>query len=187
MRLDETLERGSDNINKTNMKQLIKNLDYLRGLFNQRILINGQYIGRQNTIKVDDELRDLVDKTFLPIIDLLRKQEYKDAAFNASIQVLEHLQNTINSSSDVSIELDIQSLKNGYCGFPMVPAKQTMQKDFNQRMFESLPRKFTIHNVIDYRKRYHFSGNLYNQAIITRWKQHGLIIPNGEKSWKKVF
>lgn len=169
------------------MKQLIENLDYLRSLFNQRILVKGQCIGRQNIIKVDDRLRYFVDKTFFPIMDILRKQEYKDEAFAEAIQVIEHLQDTINSSSDVAIELDIQSLKNGYCGFSMVPAKQTMQADFNKRMFENLPREFTVRDVIKYRKLHHFSGNLQNQVIITRWKKRGLVIPTGNKSWKKVF
>lgn len=169
------------------MKQLLENLDYIRSLFNQRILINGQCVGRQNIIKVDDKLRDFIDQTFYPIISILQKQECKDEAFNASIQLIEQLQNTINSSSDVSVELDIQSLKNGYCGFSMVPAKQTMQEDFNKRMFESLPREFTSHDVIKYRKLHHFSGDLQNQAIITRWKKRGLVMPTGKKSWKKVF
>jgi hypothetical protein len=169
------------------MKQLLENLDYIRSLFNQRILINGQCVGRQNIIKVDDALRDFVDQTFYPIISILQKQECKDEAFNASIQLIEHLQNMINSSSDVSVELDIQSLKNGYCGFPMVPAKQTMRENFNKRMFESLPREFTSHDIINYRKLHHFSGNLQNQAVITRWKKRGLIMSTGKKSWKKVF
>lgn len=169
------------------MNYLIENLDYLRRLFNQRILIKGQCIGRQNIIKVDDGLRDFVDKTFLPIIDILRKQEYKDEAFNEAIQIIEHLQDTINSSSDASIELDIQSLRNGYCGFPMVTAKQTMQEDFNKRMFESLPREFTVHDVVKYRKLHQYVGDVHNQTIITRWKKRGLVVPTNEKSWKKVF
>lgn len=169
------------------MKQLLENLDYIRSLFNQRILIKGQCIGRQNIIKVDDELRDFIDQTFFPIINILQKQECKDEAFNASIQLIEQLQNTINSSFDVSVELDIQSLKDGYCGFRMVPAKQTMQEEFNKKMFESLPREFTAHDVINYRKLHNFSGNSQNQAIITRWKKRGLVMPTGKKSWKKVF
>jgi hypothetical protein len=43
-------------------------LDYIRGLFNQAVYINGQYAGRKDTIEVDGSLRAFVDDVLKPII-----------------------------------------------------------------------------------------------------------------------
>lgn len=43
-------------------------LDYIRGLFNQAIYINGQYAGNKNTIEVDASLRSFVDDVLKPLI-----------------------------------------------------------------------------------------------------------------------
>jgi hypothetical protein len=43
-------------------------LDYIRGLFNQAVYINGQYAGRKDTIEVDGSLRSFVDDVLKPLI-----------------------------------------------------------------------------------------------------------------------
>ena len=43
-------------------------LDYIRGLFNQAVYINGQYVGKKDTIEVDANLRSFVDDVLKPLI-----------------------------------------------------------------------------------------------------------------------
>ena len=70
------------------MEQLIQSIDYIRGLFNQHTLVNGQYAGRKNTIEVDDNLRQFIDKTLIPVMTVLKQQEDKDAAFEKALDGL---------------------------------------------------------------------------------------------------
>ena len=66
------------------MEKLIQSLDYIRGLFNQHTVVNGQYAGRKNTIEVDDDLRKFIDDTFIPTMAVLKQQEAKDSREEAS-------------------------------------------------------------------------------------------------------
>ena len=98
------------------MEQLIQSLDYIRGLFNQHTLVNGQYVGRKNTIEVDDNLRQFIDNTFIPVMNVLKQQEDKDAAFEGALECIQHLAKVINEQTDNLAVVNIQSFKNGYYG-----------------------------------------------------------------------
>ena len=67
------LEEDRRQVNPTGLYKCPQNntrmgLDYIRGLFNQAIYINGQCIGKKNTIEVDDNLRSFVDDVLKPLI-----------------------------------------------------------------------------------------------------------------------
>ena len=55
-------------LSKYPQNNLRTQLDYIRGLFNQTILINGEYAGKKNTIEVDGSLRAFVDDVLKPLI-----------------------------------------------------------------------------------------------------------------------
>lgn len=78
------------------MKKLIQSLDYIRGLFNQHTVVNGHYVGPMNVINVDDELRMFIDKTLIPVMNILKQQETKDAAFEEALQCIQHLAKVVN-------------------------------------------------------------------------------------------
>ena len=98
------------------MEQLIQSLDYIRGLFNQHTLVNGQYVGRKNTIEVDDNLRQFIDNTLIPVMKVLKQQEDKDAAFEGSLECIQHLVKTVNEQTNTLAVVNIQSFKDGYYG-----------------------------------------------------------------------
>lgn len=98
------------------MEKLIQSLDYIRGLFNQHTVVNGQYAGRKNTIEVDDDLRKFIDDTLIPTMAVLKQQEDKDAAFEAALQCIQHLAKVVNEQTDSIAIVNIQSFKEGYYG-----------------------------------------------------------------------
>lgn len=98
------------------MNKLIQNLDYIRGLFNQHVVVNGQYAGRKNTIEVDDNLRKFIDETVVPIIVVLKQQENKDAAFEGSLECIQQLVKTVNEQTNTLVAANIKSFRDGYYG-----------------------------------------------------------------------
>lgn len=98
------------------MDKLIQSLDYIRGLFNQHTVVNGQYEGRKNTIEVDDDLRKFIDNTLIPTIAVLKQQEDKDAAFEGSLECIQHLVQTINEQTNTLAAVNIKSFRDGYYG-----------------------------------------------------------------------
>lgn len=98
------------------MEKLIQSLDYIRGLFNQHILVNGQYAGRKNTIEVDDNLRQFIDNTLIPVMKVLKQQEDKDAAFEGALECIQHLTKVVNEQTDNIAVVNIKSFRDGYYG-----------------------------------------------------------------------
>jgi hypothetical protein len=67
------LEEDRRQVNPTGLYKYPQNdtrmqLDYIRGLFNQAVYINGQYAGKKDTIEVDANLRSFVDDVLKPLI-----------------------------------------------------------------------------------------------------------------------
>lgn len=98
------------------MEKLIQSLDYIRGLFNQHTLVNGQYAGRKNTIEVDDNLRQFIDNTLIPVMKVLKQQEDKDAAFEGALECIQHLTKVVNEQTDNIAVVNIKSFRDGYYG-----------------------------------------------------------------------
>lgn len=98
------------------MEKLIQSLDYIRGLFNQHTVVNGQYAGRKNTIEVDDDLRKFIDDTLIPTMAVLKQQEDKDAAFEGSLECIQHLVKIVNEQTDTLAAVNIKSFRDGYYG-----------------------------------------------------------------------
>jgi len=53
-------------------------------------------------------------------------------------------------------------------------------------MFEELPTVFTRNDVVQYRIDHDYQHDVYSQAIITRWKNQGLVAPSKDKTWVKM-
>lgn len=98
------------------MDKLIQSLDYIRGLFNQHTVVNGQYAGRKNTIEVDDDLRKFIDDTLIPTMTVLKRQKAKNAAFEGALECIQHLATVVNEQTDSIAIVNIQSFKDGYYG-----------------------------------------------------------------------
>lgn len=98
------------------MKQLAFELDYIAGLFNQHQLVNGQYAGRIETIKVTDDMRNAVFGTVRKVTSILNKQDDKDAAFEGALQCIQHLTKIVNEQTDTVAIVNIQSFKDAYYG-----------------------------------------------------------------------
>ena len=98
------------------MNELIQSLDYIRGLFNQHTVVNGQYAGRKNTIEVDDDLRIFIDKTLIPAMTVLNQQEAKDAAFERALDGLQHMAKVINEQTDAVAIVNTHSFRKAYYG-----------------------------------------------------------------------
>lgn len=98
------------------MEKLIQSLDYIRGLFNQHTVVNGQYAGRKNTIEVDDNLRQFIDNTLIPVMKVLKQQEDKDAAFEGALECIQHLTKVVNEQTDNIAVVNIKSFRDGYYG-----------------------------------------------------------------------
>lgn len=98
------------------MDKLIQSLDYIRGLFNQHTVVNGQYAGRKNTIEVDDDLRQFIDNTLIPVMKVLKQQEDKDAAFEGALECIQHLTKVVNEQTDNIAVVNIKSFRDGYYG-----------------------------------------------------------------------
>jgi hypothetical protein len=98
------------------MEQLIQSLDYIRGLFNQHTVVNGQYAGRKNTIEVDDDLRKFIDDTLIPTMIVLKRQKAKNAAFEGALECIQHLAKVVNEQTDNIVAVNIKSFRDGYYG-----------------------------------------------------------------------
>lgn len=98
------------------MKELIQSLDYIRGLFNQHTVVNGHYVGPMNVINVDDNLRMFIDRTLIPVMNILKQQEAKDAAFEGALKCVQHLAKVVNEQTDSIAIVNSQSFRNGYYG-----------------------------------------------------------------------
>ena len=76
---DQTVEEFFDRICDFCQKQnqqlekasLTERLDYIAGLFNQSIRVNGEYVGKNTTIEVDDDRRNFVFDTIKEAIKRL--------------------------------------------------------------------------------------------------------------------
>ena len=99
------------------MNELIQSLDYIRGLFNQHTVVNGQYAGRKNTIEVDDNLRQFIDKTLIPVMTVLKQQEDKDAAFEKALDGLQHMAKIVNEQTDAVAIVNVNSFRKVYYGY----------------------------------------------------------------------
>ena len=99
------------------MNELIQSLDYIRGLFNQHTVVNGQYAGRKNTIEVDDDLRIFIDKTLIPTMTVLKQQENKDAAFERALDGLQHMAKVVNEQTDAVAIVNTHSFRKAYYGY----------------------------------------------------------------------
>ena len=98
------------------MEKLIQSLDYIRGLFNQHKVVNGQYAGRKNTIEVDDDLRKFIDNTLIPTMAVLNQQEQKDAVFEGALECIQHLAKVVNDQTDNLVVVNTKSVRDGYYG-----------------------------------------------------------------------
>jgi len=98
------------------MEKLIQSLDYIRGLFHQHTVVNGHYVGPINVITVDDELRQFIDNTLIPVMNILKQQENKDAAFEGSLECIQHLVRIVNEQTDTLAAVNIKSFRDGYYG-----------------------------------------------------------------------
>ena len=98
------------------MEQLIQSLDYIRGLFNQHTLVNGQYASRKNTIEVDDNLRQFIDNILIPVMNILKQQEDKDAAFEGALECIQELTKVVNEQTNNIAAVNIKSFRDGYYG-----------------------------------------------------------------------
>lgn len=98
------------------MDKLIQSLDYIRGLFNQHTVVNGQYAGRKNTIEVDDDLRKFIDDTLIPTMTVLKRQKAKNAAFEGALECIQHLTKVVNEQTDNIAVVNIKSFRDGYYG-----------------------------------------------------------------------
>ena len=98
------------------MEKLIQSLDYIRGLFNQHTVVNGQYAGRKNTIEVDDDLRKFIDNTLIPTMAVLNQQEQKDAVFEGALECIQHLAKVVNDQTDNLVVVNTKSVRDGYYG-----------------------------------------------------------------------
>lgn len=99
------------------MNELIQSLDYIRGLFNQHTVVNGQYAGRKNTIEVDDNLRQFIDNTLIPVMNVLKQQEDKDAAFERALDGLQHMAKVVNEQTDAVAIVNTHSFRKAYYGY----------------------------------------------------------------------
>ena len=99
------------------MDKLIQSLDYIRGLFNQHTVVNGQYAGRKNTIEVDDDLRKFIDKTLIPVMTVLKQPEAKDEAFERALDGLQHMAKIVNEQTDAVAIVNTHSFKQAYYGY----------------------------------------------------------------------
>ena len=99
------------------MEELIQSLDYIRGLFNQHTVVNGQYAGRKNIIEIDDDLRKFIDKTLIPTITVLKQQENKDAAFERALDGLQHMAKVVNEQTDAVAIVNTHSFRKAYYGY----------------------------------------------------------------------
>ena len=93
------------------MEKLIQSLDYIRGLFNQHTVVNGQYAGRKNTIEVDDDLRQFIDNTLIPVMKVLKQQEDKDVAFEKALDGLQHMAKIVNEQTDAVAIVNTHSFR----------------------------------------------------------------------------
>ena len=99
------------------MKQLAFELDYIAGLFNQHQLINGQYAGPITTIEVTEEMRDAVFSTVRKAIAVINQQENKDAAFERSLDGLQHMAKVVNEQTDAVAIVNTHSFRKAYYGY----------------------------------------------------------------------
>lgn len=98
------------------MEKLIQSLDYIRGLFNQHTVVNGHYVGPINVINVDDNLRQFIDRTLIPVMNILKQQKDKDAAFEGALECIQHLTKIVNEQTDTVAIVNIQSFRDVYYG-----------------------------------------------------------------------
>lgn len=66
------------------------------------------------------------------------------------------------------------------------PSTQSTQEQFNQNMYADLPTVFTRQDIIMYRQDHDYPHDFANTAILTRWKNAGLIAPTNNKAWVKI-
>jgi hypothetical protein len=66
------------------------------------------------------------------------------------------------------------------------PSTQKTAENFNKQMLEELPKLFKMSDVVQYRADNNYPNDLYNQAVLTRWKNSGLISPTNDGAWLKI-
>jgi hypothetical protein len=66
------------------------------------------------------------------------------------------------------------------------PSTQTIAKEFNDKMFEAMPTTFTMKDIMEYRSNNGYQHEITSQAVVNRWKNHGLVAPSKNKTWVKI-
>ena len=66
------------------------------------------------------------------------------------------------------------------------PSTQTIAKDFNDKMFEAMPTTFTMKDIMEYRSNNGYQHDITSQAVVSRWKNQGLVAPSNNKTWVKI-
>ena len=66
------------------------------------------------------------------------------------------------------------------------PSTQTLEKQFNQKMFEAMPNTFTMQDIFNYRLEHNYQHCITSQAVVNRWKTQGLVAPSKNKTWVKI-
>lgn len=66
------------------------------------------------------------------------------------------------------------------------PSTQTLLKQFNDKMLEELPNTFTMQDVFNYRLQHNYEHDIKSQAVVSRWKNQGLVAPSKNKTWVKI-
>ena len=66
------------------------------------------------------------------------------------------------------------------------PSTQTLAKQFNDKMLEELPNTFTMQDVFNYRLQHNYEHDIKSQAVVSRWKNQGLVAPSKNKTWVKI-
>lgn len=66
------------------------------------------------------------------------------------------------------------------------PSTQKEQEQFNERMYEALPKVFRFKDVVDYRIANKYPYNAKNPSLLQRWHDTGRIAPTVDRKWVKI-
>ena len=67
------------------------------------------------------------------------------------------------------------------------PSSQTANALFNKKMLEAMPDCFTMKDIAEYRDKNGYKGlDPWNQSVVNRWKNDGLVAPSKNKTWVKI-
>ena len=67
------------------------------------------------------------------------------------------------------------------------PSSQTANALFNKKMLEAMPNCFTMKDIAEYRDKNGYKGlDPWNQSVVNRWKNDGLVAPSKNRTWVKI-